>query len=419
MDLFHYRDGELFCEDVPVKNIVEKFGTPVFIYSKNTLKRHFLAFENAFSWIDHITCFSVKSLSNIAILNLISKWGGGFDIVSKGELFRVITSGGDPKKTVFSGVGKTYEEILYAAQQGILMINVESLEELEKIEEVGASLKKKIPISIRINPEVDPNTHPYIATGIRESKFGINPEDAEHAYRRALKLQHVEPVGVDVHIGSQITEIGPFSEAIDKIVEFTKLLEDIGVEVRFLDIGGGLGIKYKDEEPPHPEDLGKTAKEKLSKFSGTLIVEPGRSISGNAGIFVSKVIYRKKKGKKTFLVVDGGMNELIRPSLYGAHHEVIPVIRRDGEIEKADIVGPICETGDFIAKEREIERLTEGDLIAVRGAGAYCSTMSSNYNSRPRSPEVMVDGERFFLIREREKLKDLILKELIPGDLSP
>ncbi len=419
MDFFHYRNGELFCEDVPLKVLVERLGTPLFVYSKNTLKRHFFAFDEAFSFTDHIVCFSVKSLSNIAILHLVSSWGGGFDIVSGGELFRVIEAGGNPQKTVFSGVGKEENEIIQAVKAGILMINVESLGELELVERVGKRMEVTIPISIRVNPDVDPKTHPYISTGLKKSKFGIDVEDAVNAYKRAMKLPHVNPIGIDFHIGSQITDVGPFTEAAEKIMDMAKTLSSMGMEIRYLDLGGGLGIRYKDEEPPHPKELGSVLKEKMASFSGTVIIEPGRAITGNAGVYVTKVLYRKEKGNKTFIITDGGMNDIIRPALYNAYHEIIPIAEKDGEMETVDIVGPICETGDFLGKSREMPVLKEGDLLAVRGAGAYCSTMSSNYNSRKRSPEVLVDGDRFYVIRERESFSDLITKEGIPGDLEP
>ena len=414
MDYFSYQSGELYCEEVPVSTIVEATGTPVYIYSKRTLERHFKAFKEAFNFKDTLVCFSVKSLSNIAILNLLSSWGSGFDIVSGGELYRVLNAGGDPGKTVFSGVGKTKEEIRYALESGVLLFNVESFGELKAIDEVAGKLGKKAHISIRVNPDVDPKTHPYISTGLKKNKFGIDSMDALDAYRLSLKLENVIPVGIDSHIGSQITEVSPFVEAVKKLLDLVDRLEREGIKIKYLDIGGGLGIRYKDEDPPHPSMLASVLKDLLEGFYGTLIVEPGRSIAGNAGIFVTKVLYVKEKSSKKFVIVDGGMNDLVRPAFYGSYHEIVPVFDRGEKIDVVDVVGPICESGDFLALDRPISRVYPGDLLAVRSAGAYCFTMSSNYNSRPRPPEVLVDGERFFVIRERESWEDLVAKEVIP-----
>ncbi len=419
MDFFNYKDGELYCEGIPIRRIVEEVGTPVYIYSKKTLKRHFFAFKESFRFKKALICFSVKSLSNVAVLRLLHLWGSGFDIVSGGELFRVLKAGGDPEKVVFSGVGKSEEEIAYALKEGILLFNVESLEELEVINNIAERMGVKAPVSIRINPDVDPRTHPYISTGLKESKFGIDSKDAINAYRYAKKLKNLDVVGIDSHIGSQITQVEPFIEALEKLLDLIDRLRNEGINIEYLDMGGGLGIKYKDEDPPHPSQLAQVLKEKLQSFDGTIVLEPGRAIAGNAGILVTKVLYRKEKGGKRFVIVDSGMNDLIRPSFYNSYHEIIPVLDRGEDMEVVDVVGPICESGDFFAKDRVIPRVSRGDLLAIRGAGAYGFVMSSNYNSRPRPPEVLVDGERFMIVRRREGYKDLINGENIPGDLEP
>ena len=418
MHHFIYKDGRLFCEDVPIERIADEIGTPFYLYSYQTLVRHFNAFDNAFSGIDHITCFSVKSNSNIAILRLFSKLGGGADIVSGGELYRAIKAGIDASKIVYSGVGKREDEIEYAISSDILMFNVESHQELLKIDEIAGRLNKKARISIRVNPDIDPKTHPYISTGMRENKFGIDYKDAISEYRFAKGLKNIEIVGISCHIGSQLLQISPFVDSLRRLLDLTKELEKEGTKIRYLDIGGGLGIRYSDETPPHPNEYAEAIKKEIKGFDLTLILEPGRVIVGNAGILVSRVLYKKEQYGKLFFIVDAGMNDLIRPSLYGSYHEVWPVVKKDKEIVEADIVGPICESGDFFAKKRRIQDLDPGDLIAVMSAGAYGFVMSSNYNSRPRAAEVMVKEDKFYVIRERERYEDLIRGEIIPDFLK-
>lgn len=418
MHHFMYKDGRLFCEDVPIERIADEIGTPFYLYSYQTLVRHFNAFDNAFSGIDHITCFSVKSNSNIAILRLFSKLRGGADIVSGGELYRAIKAGIDPSKIVYSGVGKREDEIEYAISSDILMFNVESHQELLKIDEIAGRLNKKARISIRVNPDIDPKTHPYISTGMRENKFGIDYKDAISEYRFAKGLKNIEIVGISCHIGSQLLQISPFVDSLKRLLDLTKELEKEGIKIRYLDIGGGLGIRYSDETPPHPNEYAEAIKKEIKGLDLTLILEPGRVIVGNAGILVSRVLYKKEQYGKLFFIVDAGMNDLIRPSLYGSYHEVWPVVKKDKEIVEADIVGPICESGDFFAKKRRIQDLDPGDLIAVMSAGAYGFVMSSNYNSRPRPAEVMVKEDKFYVIRERERYEDLIRGEIIPDFLK-
>jgi len=416
---FDYRNDDLYCEDVPLRRIAEQFGTPCYVYSHSTLTRHFQALDEPFSGIPHFTCYSVKACSNIAILRLISNLGGGFDIVSGGELFRVVSAGGDPAKVVYSGVGKTREEIRYALEQGILLFNVESEAELLTIEEECAATGKKARIALRVNPEVDPRTHPYIATGLREAKFGISPDKAVALYRRAREMEMVEPAGIDCHIGSQLTQTAPFVEAMTRLVELIGRLREEGVNIRYLDIGGGLGITYRDERPPLPREYAEEILSVVRHLGLTLILEPGRVIVGNAGIILARVLYHKEGSDKKFVIVDAAMNDCIRPSLYGAYHDIRPVRRLpEAEIAAADMVGPICESGDFLAKNRPLPVLKAGDLVAVMTAGAYCASMASNYNSRPRAAEVLVKGSDAFLIRRRETREDLVRGEEIPAFLK-
>ena len=415
---FQYHGNELYCEDVPVTKIADAVGTPFYLYSNHTLENHFTVFDNAFKGIDHLTCFSVKANSNLAVLKLVINLGGGVDIVSGGELFRALKAGVDPRKVVFSGVGKQVHELEYALKTGILMFNVESSQELDSLNRVAGRLGIKAPIAIRVNPHIDPQTHPYISTGMKKNKFGIEVQQALKDYRAAQKLGHIEIVGVDCHIGSQITEIGPFVEALGKVKELVLALRADNIQISTIDLGGGLGITYDQEQPPRPEDYAAALIGEMGDMDCRLILEPGRVIAGNAGILVTRVVYIKEGTEKTFVTVDAAMNDLVRPSLYGSFQAIQPVIREQKGEMVADIVGPICESGDFLAKDRKIPRLQARDLIAVMSAGAYGFTMASNYNSRPKVSEVMVKGEEFFVVRERECYDDLIRGEHIPEFLS-
>ena len=423
MHYFEYHNGELFAEGVPVRRIAREVGTPVYIYSLATLRRHFRVFDQAFARVPHLVCFSVKSNSNLAVLRTFAKEGSGFDIVSGGELFRALKAGADPKKTVFSGVGKKKEELDYALNAGILMFNVESEQELTLLNHVARSLGKKAPVSLRVNPDVDAKTHPYISTGMKKNKFGIDIRRSLDVYKKAASLSHLEVIGLDCHIGSQLTSVAPFVDALSRLREYLDraLLGSLrreGAQIRYLDLGGGLGIQYKDEEPPHPEKYAEALVRELQGLDVTLILEPGRVIVGNAGILVTEVLYLKETGEKKFVVVDAGMNDLIRPALYGSYQAIRPVAERKGEAIVADVVGPICESGDFFAKDREIPRPEPGDLLAVMSAGAYGFTMASNYNSHPKAPEILVDGENFYVVRKRESFEDLINGEMIPPILQ-
>ncbi len=411
MHYFQLKNNRLFAEEVPVEKIVEQYGTPIYIYSSRTLKRHYHAFDSAFHTIPHITCFSVKCNSNIHVLHTLKEEGAGADIVSGGELYRALRAEIDPKKIVFSGVGKQEHEIKEALYGDILMFNVESMDELVKINEIALSLNKKARISFRINPDVDPKTHPYISTGLRENKFGIDINDAIYAYKTAKELDGINPIGIDCHIGSQLTEISPFLDALEKLKILYGELKEIGINIKYLDLGGGLGIKYKEEEPPHPKEFGEALSRALAGYPLTLILEPGRVIAGNAGVLITRVIYTKKTDNKNFLIVDAAMNDLIRPSLYGSYHRIAEVNPKGRSIKKYDVVGPICESGDFLAKDRELPETHPGELLCVFSAGAYGFVMSSQYNSRPRAAEVMVKGEQFYLIRERETYRDLTYLE--------
>jgi diaminopimelate decarboxylase len=423
MHHFEYRDGEMFAEAVPVRRIAREVGTPAYVYSLATLRRHYRVFDQAFAKAPHLICFSVKSNSNLAVLRAFAGEGSGFDIVSGGELFRALKAGGDPKKIVFSGVGKKREEIESALNAGILMFNVESEQEIEFLDEVSRGLGKRAPISLRVNPDVDPKTHPYISTGMKKSKFGIEITRSAELYKRALALKNLEVIGVDCHIGSQLTSVDPFVDALSRVREYLDrvlvgYLRKEGANIRYLDLGGGLGIQYKDEEPPHPEAYASALIQGLEGLDVTLILEPGRVMVGNAGILVTEVLYLKETDEKKFVVVDGGMNDLIRPALYGSYQAIRPVVERKTETIVADVVGPICESGDFFAKDREIPRPARGDLLAVMSVGAYGFTMASNYNSHPRPPEVLVDGDKFYVVRRRETLEDLISGETIPPMLQ-
>jgi diaminopimelate decarboxylase len=418
MHHFQYKDQDLYCEDVPVAKIAEEVGTPLYIYSHATLRHHFRVFDGAFEDISHLICFSVKSNSNIAILRLFANEGGGADIVSGGELYRALRAGVDPKKIVYSGVGKTREDLKYALESDILMFNVESGQELIELDEVCGPLDKRAGIAIRVNPDIDPQTHPYISTGLKENKFGIDIEASLQEYARAAALPHVEVTGVSCHIGSQLTKVSPFVDTLERLKELLKKLEGEGIFPKYLDLGGGLGITYEQEAPPHPLDYAKAIKEALGPRDLTLIFEPGRVIVGNAGILVTKVLYTKSPRNKHFLIVDAAMNDLMRPSLYGSHHGIQSVKLMGRDKIKADIVGPICESGDFLAKDREVEPFEPGDLMAVMSSGAYGFSMSSNYNSRPRVAEVMVKENHYHMIRSREAFEDLVRGEVIPDFLN-
>ncbi len=414
MASFEYRNGFFHGEDVSVSAVADRIDTPFYLYSHAALTDNFRAFDGAFSGMPHLTCFAVKANSNLAVLSLFAKEGGGADIVSGGELFRALRAGVPADRIVFAGVGKKRSEIQAALEAGIRMLNVESREELVAINEVAGRMGKEAPIALRVNPDIDPKTHPYISTGLRKYKFGIAIEEALEHYREARALPNIALVGIHHHIGSQLTEVQPFADALARIVDLVRSLRAEGIDIRQIDVGGGLGIVYKDETPPHPNELAGAVLPLLDGLGCTLVLEPGRALVGNAGILVTRVLYVKHSGGKTFVIVDAAMNDLTRPSLYGAYHAVVPVRERGGKPVKADIVGPICESGDFLAKDREIPPVSSGDLLAVMSAGAYGFTMSSNYNSRPRVPEVMVRRDHFFVVRERETLDDLVRGEQVP-----
>lgn len=413
MDYFNYRDGELFAEEVSVARLAKEYGTPCYVYSRATLERHWHAFNDAFGEQQHLVCYAVKANSNLAILNLFARLGSGFDIVSRGELDRVLTAGGAANKIVFSGVGKTYSEIRYALEVGIRCFNVESEAELERIQVIAADMGKMAPISLRINPDVDAQTHPYISTGLKENKFGISIDNAEAVYRRAADLPNISVQGIDCHIGSQLLTLSPFMDALDRLLALAERLEQQGIHIHHLDLGGGLGVRYYDEQPPEPADYMRQlfTDARLKKYE--IVVEPGRTIAANSGILVTKVEYLKHSDYKNFAIVDAAMNDLIRPALYSAWQEIIPVQpRTTGEIETFDIVGPICETSDFLGKDRDLN-IQANDILVVRSAGAYGFAMSSNYNSRPRACELMVDGSKVHVVRQREPLEDLWRGEAI------
>jgi|TARA_B100000780_G_scaffold257182_1_gene206843 diaminopimelate decarboxylase len=408
VDYFSYKNQSLHAEDIDVKVLAAQYGTPLYVYSRATLERHWHAFNDALGDHPHLICYAVKANSNIGVLSVLAKLGSGFDIVSGGELARVIEAGGDMSKVVFSGVGKTPEEIEFALQQGIHCFNVESEPELERINAVAGKLGKKAPISLRINPDVDAKTHPYISTGLKANKFGIARERAVEVYSLAASLEHLNVVGMDCHIGSQLTETGPFVDALDRLLELVDELSAKGIEISHLDVGGGLGVTYKDETPPHPKEYAKAIAAKMvGREHLTLIMEPGRAIAANAGIMLTKVEFVKEGEEKSFAIVDAAMNDLIRPSLYSAWMSIIPVDENPAHKPHVyDVVGPICETGDFIGKDRELA-IAPGDLLAVRSAGAYGFVMASNYNTRCRPAELLVDKSDVHVVRERENLKDL------------
>lgn len=415
MDHFEYRDGVLYGEEVPLAQVAERFGTPCYVYSRATLERHYRAYTEALGDHPHLICYAVKANSNLAVLNLLARLGAGFDIVSVGELERVLAAGGDPSKVVFSGVAKQADEMARALEVGIKCFNVESLPELERLDAVAAKLGKVAAVSLRVNPDVDAKTHPYISTGLKANKFGIPVEQALMVYERAAAMRNVCVVGIDCHIGSQLTELSPFLDALDRLLVLLDRLAERDIHIEHLDLGGGLGVPYQDEQPPAPFDYARALLERLAGRNLTLLFEPGRSIAANAGVLLTRVEYLKPGESKNFAVVDAGMNDLIRPSLYQAWQAIVPVdTRAPRETANYDVVGPVCETGDFLGKDRQLA-LAAGDLLAVRSAGAYGFVMASNYNSRSRPPEVMVDNDRMHLVRRREKLEELWAHEsLLP-----
>ncbi|MFL1407605.1 diaminopimelate decarboxylase [Marinobacter sp. M1N3S26] len=411
MDQFNYRDGQLFAEQVAVADIAREHGTPAYVYSRAAFEDHYRAYDSALAGRPHLICYAVKANSNLAVLNVLARLGAGFDIVSAGELERVLRAGGDPGRVVFSGVGKQPWEMRRALEVGVRCFNVESDTELDRLNEVAGELGVKAPVSLRVNPDVDAGTHPYISTGLKENKFGIDIADAPRVYARAAALPHLDIQGVDCHIGSQLTTVSPFLDAMDRVLALVDRLAEDGIVIRHLDMGGGLGVSYDQEQPPAPEDYISAMVERLGNRNLELVLEPGRSIAANAGIMLTRVEFLKCTDQHNFAIVDAAMNDLIRPALYSAWQAIVPAApRSDVEAKPWDIVGPVCETGDFLGKDRSLA-LAPGDLLAVRSAGAYGFVMSSNYNSRNRPPELMVDGDRVHVIRERETLDDQLRHE--------
>ena len=416
MEHFDYRNGELFAEDVPLRDIAEQYGTPCYVYSRATLERHWRAFDSAFSDRPHLVCFAVKANSNLAVLNVLARLGSGFDIVSGGELERVIAASGDPSKVLFSGVGKTATEMQRALELDIRCFNVESEAELERLNEVAGRMQRTAPVALRVNPDVDAKTHPYISTGLKENKFGIEINEALRIYKRAQAMPHIHVSGIDCHIGSQLTELTPFLDALDRLLGLIGRLADEGIHIDHLDLGGGLGVRYDDEQPPEPADYARALAERLGEAPYEIDIEPGRAIAANAGVLLTRVEYLKPGETKSFAVIDAAMNDLIRPSLYSAWQAILPVQEQPAGTQGIyDLVGPICETGDFLGKERQLT-LQAGSLLAVRSAGAYGFTMASNYNTRPRAAEVMVDGDQAFLVRKRESVAELFAGETLLPD---
>lgn len=415
MHPFDYRDGELCAEGASLSAIAERFGTPTYVYSRAHIEAQFRAYADALAGMPHLVCFAVKANSNLGVLNVLARLGAGFDIVSRGELERVLAAGGDPAKVVFSGVGKSRDDMRRALEVGVHCFNVESDAELERLQEVAAQLGTKAPVSLRVNPDVDAQTHPYISTGLKENKFGVSIDVAERVYARAAELPNLEVIGVDCHIGSQLTQLEPFLDALERLLALVDRLAARGIHIRHLDLGGGLGVRYRDEEPPLAGDYIAAVRERLAGRELALVFEPGRSIVANAGVLLTRVEYLKHTEHKDFAVIDAAMNDLIRPALYQAWMDIVPVRPRQGEVRRYDLVGPICETGDFLGKDRELV-LAEGDLLAVRSAGAYGFVMSSNYNTRGRAAEVLVDGEAVHLVRRRETIEELFAGEsLLPN----
>ena len=418
MNPFAYRDRRLFAEDVDISALAEEVGTPCYIYSRAMIEERWHAFDRVFDGHDHLVCYAVKANSNLAVLNLLARLGSGFDIVSGGELERVLAADGDPAKVVFSGVGKTAEEMRRALQAGIYCFNVESGAEMDLLNRVAGDLGIRAPVGLRVNPDVDPNTHPYIATGLKKNKFGIAIDQAAPEYRRARTLSHIQVRGIACHIGSQLTEMAPFVEAMERILDLVGELSDESIELSHIDLGGGLGIRYNEEQPPEPDDYALALLERLqvmgSRYQGLcILVEPGRAIVGNAGLLLTRVLYLKLGGEVNFAVVDAAMNDLMRPALYNAWHDIAPVsVEASRSMRVYDIVGPVCESGDFLGRDRELG-VEAGDLLVVASAGAYGSSMGSNYNSRPRCPEVVVDGDRYCVVRRRETTEEMMMLESI------
>jgi diaminopimelate decarboxylase len=418
MHFFAYRDGRLFAEETPLEEIARKVGTPFYCYSCATLERHYQAFEAALANVPHLICFSVKSNSNLAVLDVLLRQGAGLDVVSGGELYRALKAGADPRKIVFAGVGKTVREMEEALRAGILLFNVESEQELLALDRVAGQGRMRAPVALRVNPDIDPQTHPYISTGLKQNKFGIPFDRSLEVYRQAKALEYIDPIGVHCHIGSQILEVRPFVDTLGRVKELVRKLREASIAIRYIDLGGGLGIAYDDEEPPAPSEYVHALLQEFGDLDCTLIFEPGRVLVGNAGILVTRVLYLKHGPEKSFIVVDAGMNDCIRPSLYGAYQAVWPVVQRQGEKLTGDVVGPICESGDFLARDRLLPPLEPGDLIAVMSAGAYGFAMASNYNSRPRPPEVLVKGTEQWVVRRRETYEDIVQGESVPEALS-
>lgn len=418
MQHFHFKRGVLSAEGVSIPEIIQQVGTPCYIYSQATLEHHFKVFDQAFSKIPHLTCYAQKANSNLALLRLFAKLGGGTDIVSGGELYRARKAGIPPERIVYSGVGKTPEEIRSALKEKILLLNIESPEELKCVNDIAREMKRKAPVGIRVNPDIDAKTHPYISTGLKKNKFGINIKHSLEEYRLAQALPHIAIVGVDCHIGSQLLATEPFIEAVQRVKKLITQLQDLRIAIQYLDLGGGLGITYDQEEPPHPREYAQVIIKELGQNPYTLILEPGRVIVGNAGILVTKVLYVKKGEEKNFIIVDAGMNDLLRPSLYGSYHHIQPVVHRKRSKIQADVVGPICETGDFLGKDRILPLPKPGELLAIMSAGAYGFSMASNYNSRPRAAEVMARENTFQVIRKRETYAQMIALENIPNYLK-
>lgn len=415
MDYFEYKNNQLFAEDVNLSDIAREYGTPAYVYSRATFERHWRAFDSAFGAHPHLVCYAVKANSNIAILNLLAGLGSGFDIVSVGELERVLRAGGDAAKVVFSGVGKKPGEIRRALEVGIRCFNVESQAELEAINQIAGEMGKVAPVSLRVNPNVDAQTHPYISTGLKENKFGIAHEQALEVYQQAQQMDNIAVHGIDCHIGSQLTQISPFVDALKRVLDLVDQLKECGIELQHIDLGGGLGIRYQDETPPQPAEQIEALLAGMGDRNIEILVEPGRAIAGNAGVLLTEVLYLKHSDEKNFAIIDAAMNDLMRPALYSAWQEIVALQPRDGEVKNYDLVGPVCETGDFLGKDRELN-LQQGDVLAVKSAGAYGFTMSSNYNTRPRVVEIMVDGEKPHVIRQRETLDQLLQGEFVlPG----
>ncbi len=414
MEAFSYRDGQLFAEGVALPALAQRFGTPTYVYSRAHIEAQYRAYADALEGMPHLVCFAVKANSNLGVLNVLARLGAGFDIVSRGELERVLAAGGEPGRIVFSGVGKSHDDMRRALEVGVHCFNVESTDELERLQQVAAELGMKAPVSLRVNPDVDAGTHPYISTGLKENKFGIDIDNAEAVYARAAELPNLEVVGVDCHIGSQLTSLPPFLDALDRLLALIDRLATRGIQIRHLDLGGGLGVRYRDEQPPLAGDYIQAVRQRIEGRGLALVFEPGRSIVANAGLLLTRVEYLKHTAHKDFAIVDAAMNDLIRPALYQAWMNVIAVQPHEGDTRRYDIVGPICETGDFLAKDRELA-LAEGDLLAVCSAGAYGFVMSSNYNTRGRAAEVLVDGDQAFEVRRRESVQELYAGEsLLP-----